>query len=94
MGKRNSTAAGAAGGAAMKKAKTIDADPPAIGNWVQTKIGERELASAEKIGLLKNDPAEVLATGPEIIPRPPAGFRVLFLTFLLRGLSLSPHPFL
>jgi hypothetical protein len=94
MGKRSSTAAGTAGGAAAKKAKTADPDPPAVGNWVQTKIGDKELASAEKIGILKNDPTEVLAAGPKIIPRPPAGFRVLFLAFLLRGLSLSSHPFL
>jgi hypothetical protein len=32
MGKRSSTAAGAATGAAMKKAKTADADAPAVGN--------------------------------------------------------------
>jgi hypothetical protein len=87
MGKRSSTATGAAGSATAKKAKTADADPPAVGNWVQTKIGDKELASAEKIGLLKNDPAEVLIAGPEIIPRPPAGFRVIFLAFLLWGLS-------
>jgi hypothetical protein len=86
--------AGAAGGAAVKKTKTADADPPTIGNWVQTKIGDKELASAEKVGLLKNHPAEVLAAGPEIVPQPPPGFRVLFLAFLLRGLSLPPHPFL
>jgi hypothetical protein len=94
MGKRNSTMAGTAGGVAMKKAKTTDADPPTVGNWVQTKIGDKELASVEKIGLLKNDPVEVLAAGLEIIPRPPAGFRVIFLAFLLRGLSFPPHPFL
>jgi hypothetical protein len=90
MGKRSSTAVGAA----TKKAKTADADTPAVGNSVQTKVQEKELSSAEKIGILKNDPAETLAAGPEIIPRPPAGFRVLFLAFLLRGLSLPPHPFL
>jgi hypothetical protein len=83
MGKRNSTTASAAGGTAAKKAKTVDADPPAVGNWVQTKIGDRKLLSAEKVGLLKNDPAEVLAAGPEIIPPPPTGFRVIFLAFLL-----------
>jgi hypothetical protein len=94
MGKRNSTAAGAAGGAAAKKAKTADADQSVVGHWVQTKIGDKELANAEKVGLLKNDPAEVLAAGLEIIPRPPAGFRVIFLAFLLRGLSLPPHPLL
>jgi hypothetical protein len=87
------TATGAAGGAA-KKAKTADADPPAVGNWVQTKFGDKELASAEKIGLLKNDLAEILVAGPEIIPRPPTGFRVIFLAFLLRGLSFPLHPFL
>jgi hypothetical protein len=94
MGKRNSNAVGATGGAAPKKAKTTDADPPAVGNWVQTKIGDKELTSAEKVGLLKNDPMEVLAAGPEIIPRPLAGFQVIFLAFLLRGLSFPPHPFL
>jgi hypothetical protein len=70
-------------GAAAKKAKTADADMPAVGNWVQTKFQERELQSTDKIGILKNDPVETLAAGPEIIPRPPAGFRVLFFAFLL-----------
>jgi hypothetical protein len=91
MGKRGLTSTGTAGGAA-KKAKTADADPPTVGNWVQTR--DKELASAEKIGLLKNDPAEILIVGPEIIPRPPTGFRVIFLAFLLRGLSFPLHPFL
>jgi hypothetical protein len=83
MGKRSLTTAGATASAATKKAKTADADTPAIGNWVRTKVQEKELQSAEKIGILKNDPAETLTAGPEIIPRPPAGFRVLFLAFLL-----------
>jgi hypothetical protein len=81
-------------GGATKKAKTADADPPTVGNWVQTKFGHKELASTEKIGLLKNDPAEILIAGLEIIPRPPTGFRVIFLAFLLRGLSFPLHPFL
>jgi hypothetical protein len=74
MGKKSSAAAGAAGGTATKKAKTADADPPAMGNWVQTKVGDKELASTEKIGILKNNLAEILAAGKEIIPRLPAGF--------------------
>jgi hypothetical protein len=89
MGKRSSSAAGAV----VKKAKTADADAPAVVNWVQTKFLEKELQSAEKIGILKDDPVEVLITGPEIIPRPPTGFRVLFLAFLLCGFSFPPHPF-
>jgi hypothetical protein len=39
MGKRNSSTAGAA----AKKAKTTDADVPAVGNWVQTKFLEKEM---------------------------------------------------
>jgi hypothetical protein len=94
MGKGGLTAASAAGGNAAKKAKTADTDTSVVRNWVQTKIGDKELSNAEKIGLLKNDPAECLIAGPEIIPRPPPGFRVIFLAFILRGLSLPPHPFL
>jgi hypothetical protein len=94
MGKRGSTAAGATAGAAAKKAKTADTDTSVVGNWVQTKIGDKELSHAEKVGLLKNDPVESLAAGPEIIPRPPPGFWVIFIAFMLRGLSLPPHPFL
>jgi hypothetical protein len=90
MGKRGSSAAGAT----VKKAKTADADTSVVGNWVQTKVGDKELSQAEKMGLLKNTPAESLAAGPEIVPWPPTGFRVFFLAFLLRGLSLPPHPFL
>jgi hypothetical protein len=94
MGKRGSTVASAATGAAAKKAKTIDTDTSVVGNWVQSKIGYKELSNVEKIGIIKNDLAESLIAGPEIIPRPPPGFRVIFLAFMLRGLSLPPHPFL
>jgi hypothetical protein len=41
---------------------------------VQTKFLEKELQSVEKIGILKDDPTEVLIAGPKIIPRPPMGF--------------------
>jgi hypothetical protein len=84
MGKRSSSAAGAAAGAAAKKSKTGDADASVVGRWVQTKAGDKELSQAEKMGLLKNTPADSLAAGPEIIPRPPPGFRVIFIAFLLR----------
>jgi hypothetical protein len=97
MGKRGSSAAGATSTAA-KKAKTstkaVDADAPTVGNWVQTKFLEKDLQNAAMIGILKDDPAELCIAGPEIIPRPPAGFRVLFLAFLLRGFSFPLHPFL
>jgi hypothetical protein len=93
MGKRSSTTASAATGAAAKKAKTADADGSAVGRWVQTKVGNKELSQAEKMGLLKNTPAESLAAGPEIIHRPPPEFRVIFIAFLLRGFVFSPASF-
>jgi hypothetical protein len=81
MGKRSSSADGAATGAAAKKAKTADTDGSLVGRWVQTKVGDKELSQAEKMGLLKNTLAESLAAGPEIIPRPPPGFWVIFIAF-------------
>jgi hypothetical protein len=69
MPKRGSTATGAA--AAAKKAKTAEGETSAVGNWVQSKTGDKELDTAEKNGLLRHDPAETLAVGPEIIPRLP-----------------------
>jgi hypothetical protein len=71
MGKRGSTATGATAGAAVKKAKTADGETSAVGNWVQSKISDKELDTAEKNGLLRHDPTEALAARPEIIPRPP-----------------------
>jgi hypothetical protein len=65
-----------------------------VGNWIQTKFLEKDLQNAAKIGILKDDPVEVHIAGLGIIPRPPAGFRVIFLAFLLRGFFLPPHPFL
>jgi hypothetical protein len=96
MGKRGSSAAGVTA-ATAKKAKTIakaaDADAPTVGNWVQTKFLERDLQNTTKTDILKDDPAEIRIAGLEIIPWPPAGFRVLFLAFLLQGFSFPPHPF-
>jgi hypothetical protein len=94
MGKRGSSATGATAGAAAKKAKMADADTSVVGNWVQTKVGDKELSQAKKMSLLKNTPAESLAASPEIVSRPPPGFWVIFIAFLLWGLSLPPHPFL
>jgi hypothetical protein len=91
MPKRGSTATSAAAGTTAKRAKIANADTPVIGNWVQTKVGDKELSQAEKMGLLKNTPAESLAAGPEIVPRPPPEFWVIFVAFLLRGLSLFPR---
>jgi hypothetical protein len=55
---------------------------------------ERDLQNAAKTSILKDEPAKVRIGGTDIIPRPPAGFWVLFLAFILRGLSFPLHEFL
>jgi hypothetical protein len=37
---------------------------------------------------------EIIFPGNKVIPRPQDGFQVMFLSFLLRGLSLPAHEFL
>jgi hypothetical protein len=97
MGKRGSSTTGATAGAAKKAKKTVkaaDSDAPTVGNWSHTKFLDQDQQKIVKTDILKDDPAEVHVSGPEVIPRPPAGFRVLFLAFVLRGLSFPPHEFL
>jgi hypothetical protein len=59
MGKRSSSATGAAAAAKKAKTKTADTDAPTVGNWVQTKFLDKDWQNATKIGILKNDPVEV-----------------------------------
>jgi hypothetical protein len=44
-------------------AKTVNADAPTVGNWVQTKFLEKDLQNAVKIGIPKNDLVEVHIAG-------------------------------
>jgi hypothetical protein len=97
MCKRGSSATGTAAGAAKKtkrNPKAADSDAPTVGNWSQTKFLEQDLQKGAKTGILKDDPMEIRISRPEIIPRPPAGFRVLFLAFILCGVSFPLHEFL
>jgi hypothetical protein len=56
-------------------------------NWVTSSFDEADLKKAKKEGFL---PAAVLVIfpGDEILPKLSAGYRVMFLAFLLCGLSL------
>jgi hypothetical protein len=97
MGKRGSSAADATIGTAKKAKMNMeagDSDVRTVGNWCHTKFLDQDLQKIAKSGILKDDPTEVRISGPEVIPRPPAGFRVLFLAFVLHGLSFPPHEFL
>jgi hypothetical protein len=60
--------------------------------WGTSMVKERDLNALRSAGYLTaEDDARV--PGNEMVPRPPAGFRVLFTAFLVRGLSLPAHEF-
>jgi hypothetical protein len=62
-------------------------------SWVPSVFTEKELNKARTDGLVSNDD-EIIFPSTERIPKPRDGFRVMFLSFLLRGLSLPAHEFL
>jgi hypothetical protein len=61
--------------------------------WVPSEFKESDLAKAKKEGLLADD-ALIVFPGTERIPKPLSGHRVMFLAFLLCGLSLPAREFL
>jgi hypothetical protein len=61
--------------------------------WVPSSFEESDLKKAKKEGLLPES-APIVFPGDERIPKPPSGYRVMFLAFLLRDLSLPAHEFL
>jgi hypothetical protein len=61
--------------------------------WVPSEFEQANLTKAQKEGfLIEGD--QVVFPNSERIPKPPSGYRVMFLAFLLRGLSLPAHEFL
>jgi hypothetical protein len=61
--------------------------------WVPSMFEESDLKKAKKDGFLP-EAAPIIFPGEERVPSPPEGYRVMFLSFLLRGLSLTAHKFL
>jgi hypothetical protein len=61
--------------------------------WVPSSFEESDMKKAKKEGLLPES-APIVFPGDERIPKPPSGYRVMFLAFLLHGLSLPAHEFL
>jgi hypothetical protein len=51
---------------------------------------DKDLRKAAKDGILNDDATGNRFAGPEATPNPPTGFRVMFLAFVLRGLSFPP----
>jgi hypothetical protein len=96
MGKRGFATAivEAAAKKAKKTATPRDSDSPTIRNWDCSKFMEKDLRKATKEELLKDDVDVVCMPGQEATPTPPVGFRVMFMAFILHGLSFQAHDFL
>jgi hypothetical protein len=62
-------------------------------SWMPSEFEQADLTKAQKEGFLIGG-EQVIFPSTECIPKPPSGYRVMFLAFLLRGLSLSAHEFL
>jgi hypothetical protein len=62
-------------------------------SWVSSVFTQKNLNKARTEGLISNED-EVIFPSTERIPKPRDGFRVMFLAFLLRGLSLPAHEYL
>jgi hypothetical protein len=61
-------------------------------NWVPSSFDEPDLKAKKEGFLLAAAP--IIFPGEERVPKPPKGYLVMFLAFLLRGLSLCAHEFL
>jgi hypothetical protein len=62
-------------------------------SWVPSAFAQKELDKAKADGLISNNDF-IIFPGTERILKPKSGYQVMFLAFLLRGLSLPAHEFL
>ena len=100
MGKKvGAKAAAAKTGAASSKAgaaawKNLVEEETSFqtGDWAKSLVSEKDINELKDQGLL--DGMEYQVPGDEEVPNPPEGWRVIFLSFLFRGLSLPAHEFL
>jgi hypothetical protein len=60
---------------------------------VPSEFGQTDLTKAQKECLIAEG-GQVIFPSTERIPKPPSGYRVMFLAFLLHGLSFLAHKFL
>jgi hypothetical protein len=62
-------------------------------NWVRSTITKKEVEKARADSFIAAQDS-IKFPSTERILEPPSGYRVMFLAFLLRGLSLPAHEFL
>jgi hypothetical protein len=77
-----------------KAAMPRDPDSPTTGDWDCSEFVEKDLCKAAKEELPMDDAEEVRAPRLEMTPTLPAGFQVMFMAFILQGLSFPAHDFL
>jgi hypothetical protein len=65
----------------------------ALTSWVPSEFAQSDLNKAQKDGFIAEGD-QVIFPSTERIPKPPSGYQVMFLAFLLRGLSFPAHEFL
>jgi hypothetical protein len=78
---------------ASKNKMTKGKAPNSATSWVPSAILQKEVEKAKTDSLISSNDA-IKFPSTERIPQPPSGYRVMFLSFLLRGLSLPTHEFL
>jgi hypothetical protein len=66
----------------------------APGDWPTSTTTKRDEKKARSLGLISADEGNVILLGLASRPNTPAGFTVMFMSFLYRGLSLPAHEFL
>ena len=93
MGKKSArnTAAAKASIAAGKSAAAEDLKKK-TGDWARSTFSQEDVDELKRQDLLAG--MEYRIPGDEEIPKPPKGWRVIFFSFLFRGLSLPAHEFL
>jgi hypothetical protein len=57
-----------------------------ISGWERSKISSQDCRMLKNLGLFNKEAMQM--PGDESTPRPPIGFRVTFIDFLIRGLSV------
>jgi hypothetical protein len=62
-------------------------------NWVPSEFAQTDLTKAQKDGFITAGD-QVVFPSIDRIPKPPSGYQVMLLAFLLRGLSFPAHEFL
>jgi hypothetical protein len=73
----------------MGKSNTTNAST----SWVPSEFKQMDLTKAQADGLIA-DGDQVIFPSTECIPKPPSGFWVMFLAFILHSLSFPTHEFL